>query len=171
MLRVAIGLVLGLAAPAFLPAAAAAQPPAEKAAPGAPPAPPGAAERPHLWWNDSSLIEQLELKADQRAKMDGAYEKFRSAATTRGAQAARSAFEAALREGKWSEARKQLDAWMDQQGAPVRAFGELKIEVLSLLSDGQRKKLYAELPRLVQAPWRPRVSWASEAQPPRKSPK
>jgi hypothetical protein len=152
-------MVLALAASGSLAAAATAQPMAEKAAGGVAP---DAEEKPRLWWNDSSLVEKLALDAGQRAKMDAAYARYQSASSTRGAQAARAAFEAALRQGNWPRAREQLDAWMGQLATPVRALALLKIDVLSLLSDEQRKRLHASLPQLLEGSWRPRVNWLSE---------
>jgi hypothetical protein len=65
-------------------------------------------------------------------------------------------------------ARKELDSWSEGERALVQASGKLKIEVLSLLSEEQRKALASAYPRLIRKSWVPRPSW--EPAPPPKRP-
>ena len=65
-------------------------------------------------------------------------------------------------------ARRELDSWAEGERALVQAAGKLKIEVLSLLSEEQRKALASAYPRLIRKAWVPRASW--EPAPPPKRP-
>jgi hypothetical protein len=62
------------------------------------------------------------------------------------------------RPGSWAEGEREL----------VRAGGKLKIEVLSLLSEEQRKTLASAYPRLIRRSWVLRASW--EPRPPPQRP-
>ncbi|MBW1687937.1 MAG: hypothetical protein JRS35_23115 [Deltaproteobacteria bacterium] len=64
-------------------------------------------------------------------------------------------------------ARKELDSWSEGERALVQASGKLKIEVLSLLSEEQRKALASAYPRLVRRSWAPRPSWQPRPAPKR----
>jgi hypothetical protein len=125
------------------------------------------------WWNDPALVKDLSLSAEQRAAADALYEahdaKLRSGG---GRGAAQAAFTAALERGDWDAAQKQLDQQAAEAGEPLRAAGELKIEVLRQLSPEQRAGLAARYPRILSTPWAPRATWARESQPlpPRKAP-
>ena len=73
-------------------------------------------------------------------------------------------FHEALEQGDGDRARRELDAWADRERAGVRAQGDLKIGVLSLLTEQQRKALASAYSRLIRQTWMPRPSW--EPRPP-----
>jgi Spy/CpxP family protein refolding chaperone len=160
-----LALCLG-AAPAL------AQPPAEKAPAGKAPAGKAPAQQAappvHLWWNDSDLVTTLSLRADQRTKMDQLFEKHGRAAPGRPSVPLKSRAEyfTALREGDMERARKQLSAWAEQESAEIRAAGELRIEILSLLDAEQRKILGKMTPAIANLAWVPRAAWRAQEQPP-----
>ena len=65
----------------------------------------------------------------------------------------RPSFGDALAAGSWLEARAQLKQLEDQAVASIRARGELKIDVLSVLSEDQRKTLVERYGRLIRQRW------------------
>jgi len=119
-----------------------------------------------LWWNDPAVVEKLSLSGDQRAEMDRLFETYRSAQKSYAQQGnARTAFHEALKQGDAERARKELASWVKREGVLVQAAGELKIGVLSLLSEEQRKTLASSYPRLFPQPWMPRASWEPQPRP------
>jgi hypothetical protein len=80
---------------------------------------------------------------------------------------ARQRFLEALEQGDTERARRERDSWAEGERAQVRAGGKLKIEVLSLLSEKQRKALASAYPRLIRKNWVPRISWEPRAKPKR----
>ena len=110
-------------------------------------------ERGSGWWNDPAVAEELGLGAEQRAKMDGYFDGFRERLQAAEAQAARTAFTDALEAGDWKQARSALEKLSAESALPVRAHGELKIEVLSTLDAEQLAKLVKGYPRLISQPW------------------
>jgi Spy/CpxP family protein refolding chaperone len=114
------------------------------------------------------VIEKLSLSGDQRAEMDRLFETYRNAKRSRAKQGkARTAFHEALEQGDEERARKQLASWAEAEAALIQALGKLKIGVLALLSEEQRKTLALAYPRLLPQPWMPRPSWASPPRPKR----
>jgi ParB-like chromosome segregation protein Spo0J len=113
-----------------------------------------------LWWNDPAVVEKLELSGDQRAQMDQLFETYLSerkkAATSSNA---RKPFFAALEQGDMDGARRELASWAEGERAGIQAGGKLKIEVLELLSEEQRKALASAYPLLVRKAWAARPSW------------
>jgi Spy/CpxP family protein refolding chaperone len=129
------------------------------------------AKRPEvrLWWNDPAVVEKLSLSGEQRAQMDqlfGTYLSERKNAAR--SKNANKRFLEALEQGDGERARKELDSWAEGEQGLVQAGGKLKIEVLSLLSEEQRKALASAYPRLIRKSWVPRPSW--EPAPPPKRP-
>lgn len=105
-----------------------------------------------VWWNDLRVVEELSLSEEQREKMDAYLEAFRQTAPPDG-QETFASFMEALGAGEWKEARSELKRLSEQASAPIRARGELKIDVLSVLSDEQREKLAERYPRLIRQRW------------------
>ncbi len=113
-----------------------------------------------LWWNDPAVVEKLGLPGEQRAQMDQLFETYlserKNAARSRNAD---KRFLEALEQPDMDRARKELVSWSEGERALVQASGKLKIEVLSLLSQEQRKALASAYPRLIRKSWVPRPSW------------
>lgn len=103
-----------------------------------------------VWWNSPSVVEQLSLADEQRAKMDGYLRAYRRKEPE---DNRRPSFGDALAAGSWLEARAQLKQLEDQAVASIRARGELKIDVLSILSEDQRKTLVERYDRLIRQRW------------------
>jgi Spy/CpxP family protein refolding chaperone len=102
-------------------------------------------------------VEALDLSQDQRDQMDEIYKKYledRPTPTERGAR--REPFTAALTAGDMKQARKNLDVLVEDTGAPVRAHGELKIHVLSLLTKEQHATLSRDHKDVITRSWIPR---------------
>ena len=103
-----------------------------------------------VWWNSPPIVKQLSLSDEQRAKMDGYLEVYRR---TGSGDNPRSSFTDALAAGSWREARAQLKQVEDQAVASIRTRGELKIDVLSVLNEDQRKTLVERYGRLIRQRW------------------
>jgi len=122
-----------------------------------------------LWWNDPAVVEKLGLSGDQRAQMDQLFETYRSERRNAAKSSnAHDSFLEALGQGDAEWARRELESWVEGERALLQAVGKLKIEVLALLSEEQRKALPSAYPRLIQQVWMPRSSW--EIPPPQKRP-
>ena len=111
---------------------------------------PARASNSGVWWNSSAIVQRLSLADEQREKMDGYLEAYRR---TESGESRRSSFTDALADGNWREARTQLKQLEDQALASIRARGELKISVLSVLSEDQRKTLVERYGRLIRQRW------------------
>jgi Spy/CpxP family protein refolding chaperone len=103
-----------------------------------------------VWWNSPGVIEQLSLTDAQRQKMDGHLETFRRAEPD---ESPRAEFAEALASGKWREARELLKQLEARAVESIRSRGQLKIDVLAVLNDEQRKKLVERYRRLIDQPW------------------
>ena len=103
-----------------------------------------------VWWNNPPIVEELSLAEEQRKKMDGYLDEYRR---TEPGEDRRPAFNEALRDGNWAKARSELKQLSDQAAVSIRARGELKINVLSALSDAQQKTLVERYRRLINQPW------------------
>jgi len=121
-----------------------------------------------LWWNDPAVVEKLGLPGDQRAQMDQLFTTYqterKNAAASRGARAR---FLEALEQGDMDRAREELASSAEGEQAMVRALGKLRIDVLTLLSEEQRKALESHYPRLIRQSWMPRPSWEAPPLPKR----
>jgi Spy/CpxP family protein refolding chaperone len=121
-----------------------------------------------LWWNDPAMVEKLGLSGDQREQMDLLFETYRSAQKSHSkTRAIRTAFYEALKQGDAERAPKELASWAEGEAGLIRALGELRIGVFSLLSEEQRKTFVSAYPRLLPQPWGPRASWEPRRQPKR----
>jgi Spy/CpxP family protein refolding chaperone len=110
----------------------------------------GRASGSGIWWNNPTIVEELSLAEEQRKKMDGYLDEYRR---TEPGEDRRLSFNEALHDGNWGKARSELKQLSDQAAASIRARGELKINVLSTLSDAQRKTLVERYRRLINQPW------------------
>jgi Spy/CpxP family protein refolding chaperone len=121
-----------------------------------------------LWWNDPAVVEKLGLSGEQRGQMDQLFEAYRGERKNAARSSnARDRFLEALEQGDVERAQRELDASAEGERALVQALGELKIGVLSLLSEEQRKTLASAYPRLLPQPWMPRASWEPPPRPKR----
>jgi Spy/CpxP family protein refolding chaperone len=154
--------VAALAALALWAVPALAQAPAGKAPAAARAAAKQAAPPAQLWWNDAYIVGSLSLTGEQRKKMDELFAK-RPIAAPPGVPGAaaqgRVAYLAALRAGNFDDARKQLAAWAAAEDRALREAGELRIEVLSVLTPEQRALAGKLRPELINVPWIARSSW------------
>ena len=100
------------------------------------------------WWNDPKLVEELTLSDAQRKKMDGYIDAHRKQ-TREASRTTFAALNAALGEGDWDTAREVVKQLSEQAATPIRSLGELKISLISTLSDEQRKTLVEKHPRLI----------------------
>ena len=128
-----------------------------------PQAPSAKGQGPTLWWNDPMIVDEISLTAQQRQKMDAAYEQFHKR-TSEGPRTGdlRNEFFEAVEAGDWKRGRSILETWREQAVVPIQAMGDLKLEVMPLLSAEQREKLMASYPRIVKRQWRPVVRWAGK---------
>lgn len=102
------------------------------------------------WWNEQKLVGELSLTEEQRRKMDAHLDSYRGEAP---GDVRRTPFNEALQGGDEERAREELAKLSDLAAASVRTRGELKINVLSVLTDEQRKILVERYPRLISQPW------------------
>jgi Spy/CpxP family protein refolding chaperone len=117
------------------------------------------------WAADPAVIEELSLTGDQRAQMDGMFETYKSARKRAREANARQAFREALGQGDEDRARRELDSWAEGERARTQATGDLKIRVLSLLTEEQRKIRASAYPHLIQTNWTHRPSWEPPPRP------
>ncbi len=110
----------------------------------------GRASGSGVWWNRPPIVEELSLAEEQRKKMDGYLDEYRR---TEPGEDRRPSFNEALRDGNWAKARSELKQLSDQAAVSIRARGELKINVLSALSDAQQKTLVERYHSLINQPW------------------
>ena len=108
-----------------------------------------------VWWNDPNIVSALALTQQQREAMDGHLKAYREDAPK---ETQRTAFSDALQEGDRKAAHAALSTIAEQASVAVRSRGGLKIDVLSVLSDEQRKKLVDGYPRLIFQPWQRAMS-------------
>jgi Spy/CpxP family protein refolding chaperone len=116
--------------------------------PGGQPHPRERAASASHWWNDPMLVEELVLTGAQREKMDSYFDAHRKRASEAN-RTTLTAFNAALAAGDFEKARALLKPLSDEAGMPIRSLGEFKIELISALSDEQRKTLFEKHPRLI----------------------
>jgi len=103
-----------------------------------------------VWWRDPGIQQALSLTDEQRQKMDG----FLAAYREKLPQERRPvAFHETLVQGTWKQARAENEKMSERAAAAVRMRGELKVDVLSLLSEKQHQKLVDQYPRLIYKPW------------------
>ena len=106
------------------------------------------------WWNRPDLLQALSLSEAKRSEMDGLYRSYLESREQGSAVGERRvAFVQSLGKGDWKHARSRLDDLVVENGAPVRAQGELKIAVLSLLSEEQLAKLVEDNADVLRRPW------------------
>jgi Spy/CpxP family protein refolding chaperone len=116
-----------------------------------------------VWWNSPGIARQLSLGDEQRAKMDGHLDAYRK---THHEASHRTAFSDALAAGAWKEARTLLKQLEDQAVTSIRARGQLKINVLSVLSEEQRKTLVDNYRRrLINQQWKNAMRLPEQTEP------
>jgi hypothetical protein len=103
-----------------------------------------------LWWNDPSLIKALSLTDEQREKMARVLAAYHEKLPTDRSAAA---FHETLVQGKWQESRAENDKLARIAELSVRMRGDLKVDVLSLLSAEQHRELVDRCPQLIYKPW------------------
>jgi Spy/CpxP family protein refolding chaperone len=116
-----------------------------------------------VWWNSPGIVRQLTLGDEQRAKMDGHLDAYRK---TSHEASHRTAFSDSLAAGDWKEARTLLKQLEDQAVTSIRARGQLKINVLSVLSEDQRKTLVENYRRrLINQQWKSAMRMPEQTEP------
>lgn len=122
------------------------------------------------WWDDPTIVEQLEITDAQRAKMTEVFSELREQINPRRYNAVtQKPFLEALEKGEWDEAREQGERWVSSLQGPKRAMIELKLRVLPILSAEQRGKMISLYPRLIRRSWAPAARW-TDAPPADKGP-
>ena len=157
MQRLSVVLVFLLATVLAFPAGAApaAEVPEKADAPKAPGKAKGPAaaarkgEKP-LWWHDPKIQKALTLTDEQRGKMDGVLADYRKNMPP---ERRPTAFHETLVQGTWKQARTESEKLSGLAGTAVRRRGDLKIDVLSVLSKEQHKTLVDRFPSLIYKPW------------------
>lgn len=112
--------------------------------------PGGPADGRALWWNDAGIVKALSLTDEQRKKMESYLSAYRETVPE---ERRRAEFHEALVQGRFDEARKELEKLSQLAAASVSTRGRLKIDVLSVLSEEQHKQLVDGYPRLIYKPW------------------
>jgi Spy/CpxP family protein refolding chaperone len=114
------------------------------------PIPGGPSDKRALWWNDSKIVKALSLTEEQRKKMGEYLKAYRKKVPQeRGPEA----FHETLVQGDWKVARAESEKLAKTAQKSVGMRGTLKIDILSVLSVGQRKLLVDRYPRLIYKPW------------------
>ena len=122
----------------------------KKAGKATAPIPGGPSDKNALWWNDSKIVKALSLTEEQRKKMGEHLKAYRkNVPQERGPEA----FHETLVQGDWKVARAESEKLAKTAERSVGMRGMLKIDILSLLSVGQRKLLVDRYPRLIYKPW------------------
>jgi hypothetical protein len=116
------------------------------------------------WWNQPEVIKALQLKDEQRKKMDALLA--RMFETQRAAQVAQvesqKALEDALAKGDWDAARKTAGKLREGMANVWGAQSNLKIDALAELDATQRQTLVKQFRQVLQ---QPSVLWAAKAEP------
>jgi Spy/CpxP family protein refolding chaperone len=103
-----------------------------------------------LWWNEAAIQKALAITDEQRQKMDAFLAAYREQLP---AERRPAAFHETLVQGTWKQAREENGKLSALAGKAVQTRGELKINVLSVLSKEQHQKLVDQYPRLIYKPW------------------
>ncbi len=109
----------------------------------------------HAWWNQQSMVEALDLDAEQRAEMDKVMAAYLTRWAAMGAKRTKGQdrMVEAVKANDFGSARRIADdmAWAAAyfQGAPIR----LKVEIFALLSNDQIQRVVDEQPFLLKSKW------------------
>jgi Spy/CpxP family protein refolding chaperone len=123
---------------------------APEAGRGKDPIPGGPNDKDALWWNDPKIVKALSLTDEQRKKMGEHLKAYRKKVPeSRNPKA----FHETLVQGDWKAAHGESEKLAKGAEASVRMRGELKIDILSLLSKKQRETLVDQYPRLIYKRW------------------
>lgn len=114
------------------------------------PVAPGPQDKKALWWNDPGVIKVLSLSDEQRATMDVSLRAYREKLPS---DRRPIAFHEALVQGDWQQARRENDKVAGMAEKSVRMRGNLKIDILSMLSEEQKGLLVDGYPQLIYKPW------------------
>jgi Spy/CpxP family protein refolding chaperone len=112
-----------------------------------------------MWWNHTNLVVRLKLTAEQRTKMDQVYSWHEESRSGPAPGRLRQEFLAALTTGDWKASERALATWAEGEASSARKQGELKIGVLSLLSEEQMAILSEGSANLIRSQWRPKINW------------
>jgi hypothetical protein len=116
------------------------------------------------WWNQPEVVKNLQLKDEQRKKLDALLTRVFDA--QRAAQATQTEsqkmLEDALAKGDWATARKMAEKLRDGMANVWGAQTSLKIDALAELDPTQRQTLVAQYHQLLQ---QPSVLWAPKPEP------
>lgn len=107
------------------------------------------------WWNQPSQTVEIELRKDQRAKMDSLLlECIRKRIVARARQRAlRQQYRDAIMGGKLEEARRAAEELSKSVTERSMALYDLKIDVLSVLDAKQRRTIMTLYPGLLRKAW------------------
>jgi hypothetical protein len=126
--------------------------------------PPSAKLAERAWWNQPDVVKAVQLKDEQRKKMDGllakTFDTQRATQVTQGES--QKALEDALAKGDWESARKAAAKLRDGMTTVWGAQTSLKIDALAELDATQRQALVAQYPQILQ---QPSVMWVPKPAP------
>jgi Spy/CpxP family protein refolding chaperone len=103
------------------------------------------------WWNDTKIVKALSLTDEQRKKMNERLTAYHAKVPENRKP---ETFHETLVQGDWKAARGENEKLAKTAAKGIEMRGMLKIDILSLLSEEQRKALVDKYPRLIYKPWR-----------------
>jgi hypothetical protein len=116
------------------------------------------------WWNQAEVIKALQLKDEQRKKMDTLltqmFDAQRAIQVTQ--VEAQKTLEEALAKGDWEAARKTAGKLRDGMANVWGVQSNLKIDALAVLDATQRQTLVKQFHQVLQ---QPTVLWAPKMEP------
>ena len=114
------------------------------------PAPGGPKDPKALWWNDPGIVKGLSVTEEQRKRIETILAAYRKDLPREKGPAD---FHEALVQGSWKDARAANKKLAELAATSIRTRGQLKIDILSVLSKEQYKLLVDRYPRLIYRPW------------------
>jgi hypothetical protein len=111
----------------------------------------GPSDQDARWWNDPKIVKALSLKDEQRKKMNERLTAYHAKVPKNRKP---ETFHETLVQGDWKAARGENKKLAETAAKGIEIRGTLKIDILSLLNEEQRKALVDKYPRLIYKPWR-----------------
>ena len=122
-----------------------------------------------LWWNDLTVAESLELTEAQRGEMDEILRRFQEQGLVDFKQAGKDEQNRYVKElisGTKENASQAAREWIEKGSEPRLRASLLKIDVLFVLNETQRKRLGEQYPDLLRGRWFGGVTQPQRRRPP-----
>jgi len=103
-----------------------------------------------IWWDDPGIRDVLSLSDDQRKQMTGYLKAYREKAPPIWKL---ESFHESLVGRQWDAARAESERIAEAAELSLRLRGQIKIDVLSVLTEKQHQLLVDQFPRLIYKPW------------------